>query len=245
MTPQQGVGPHNDGAARGAVGPGTIGLKSPPARRCGCPRCGPSCAAPKGTPLFDLKQPHALCLIVVLLLAPGRPPQAMVGALDRSERTVCAGQPKAGRPWERVPQGRGEPPATGGPAGGQGPGGSRLPLRPRSPQPASAPAGGGCARPRWQPALPTPAGAARRGGPPRWCRRRMWPPSGADASQNRHLRWLWWGHEGHPGIVGRYRCIRCQFNINFGLCLLDAANWNATLPPSMSGCPPLPATPAP
>ena len=69
MNPQQVFCPNNDCASRGIVGAGNIGIKSQKQRRYVCKTCGSTFAATKGTPLFDLKKPHTLFVLVVTLLA--------------------------------------------------------------------------------------------------------------------------------------------------------------------------------
>jgi transposase-like protein len=104
MNPQQVFCPNPDCESRTLVGAGNIGIKSQKERRYVCKSCGRSFAQTKGTPLFDLKKPHALFFIVVTLLAHGCPPQAIVAALGLDERTVFAWQHKAGGHCEQVHQ---------------------------------------------------------------------------------------------------------------------------------------------
>ena len=104
MNPREVFCPNNDCASRGVVGAGNIGIKSQKERRYVCKSCGHSFAATKGTPLYDLKKPQALLLIVVTLLAYGCPPQAIVAALGLDERTVFAWQQKAGLHCQLVHQ---------------------------------------------------------------------------------------------------------------------------------------------
>ena len=102
MNPQQVFCPNNDCASRGIVGAGNIGIKSQKQSRYVCKTCGRTFAATKGTPLFDLKKPHTLFLIVVTLLTFGCPPQAIVAAFGLDERTVFAWQHNAGTHCQQV-----------------------------------------------------------------------------------------------------------------------------------------------
>jgi transposase-like protein len=104
MNPQQVFCPNNDCASRGLVGAGNLGIKSQKQSRYICKTCRRTFAATKGTPLFDLKKPHLLVVIVVTLLAYGCPPQAIVAAFGLDERTVFAWQQKAGQHCEQVHQ---------------------------------------------------------------------------------------------------------------------------------------------
>jgi transposase-like protein len=104
MNPQIVFCPNSDCTSRGIVGAGNIGIKSQKERRYVCKTCGHTFAETTGTPLFDLKKPQALFVIVVTLLAHGCPPQAIVTALGLDERTVFAWQQKAGQHCEQVHQ---------------------------------------------------------------------------------------------------------------------------------------------
>jgi hypothetical protein len=81
---------------------GNIGIKSQKERRYLCKTCGRSFAETKATPLFDLKKPPSLFVIVVSLLSHGCPPQAIVATYGLDERTVFAWQQKAGAHCEKV-----------------------------------------------------------------------------------------------------------------------------------------------
>src|SRR5579863_3234167 len=104
MNPHQVFCPNPDCASRGLVGAGHIGIKSQKQRRYVCKTCGRSFAETKGTPLFALKKPQALVVIVLTLLAFGCPVQAIVAAFGLDERTVFAWQHKAGHHCEQVHQ---------------------------------------------------------------------------------------------------------------------------------------------
>jgi transposase-like protein len=102
MNPQQVFCTNPDCSSRGIVGNGNIGIKSQKQRRYFCKTCKKSFAETKGTPLFGLKQPHSLFVLVVTLLAFGCPTQAIVAALGLDERTVSDWQKKAGGHCEQV-----------------------------------------------------------------------------------------------------------------------------------------------
>ena len=104
MNPQEVFCPNPGCASRGICGAGNIGIKSQKERRYVCKKCGHSFAQTKGSPLFALKKPQSLYVIVVTLLSHGCPPQAIVAALSLDERTVFAWQQKAGRHCEQVHQ---------------------------------------------------------------------------------------------------------------------------------------------
>jgi transposase-like protein len=102
MNPQHVFCPNPDCSSRGQVGAGNIGIKSQKERRYVCKTCRKSFAETKGTPLFGLKRPHSLFVLIVTLLSYGCPPQAIVAAFGLDERTVFAWQHKAGRHCEQV-----------------------------------------------------------------------------------------------------------------------------------------------
>jgi len=102
MNPQQVFCPNPDCSSRGIAGAGNIGIKSQKQRRYLCKTCKKSFAETKGTPLFGLKLPHSLFVLVVTLLAYGCPPQAIVAAFGLEERTVSEWQQKSGEHCEQV-----------------------------------------------------------------------------------------------------------------------------------------------
>lgn len=102
MNPQHVFCPNPDCPSRGVTGAGNIGIKSQKERRYLCKTCRKSFAQTKGTPLFGLKLPHNLFVLVVTLLAFGCPPQAIVAALGLEERTVSDWQKKAGGHCEQI-----------------------------------------------------------------------------------------------------------------------------------------------
>jgi transposase-like protein len=67
---------------------GRIGVHSQKERRDKCHACGGRFSDRYGTPLYGLKHPQWLVVIVLTLLAHGCPPQAIVAAFRLDERTV-------------------------------------------------------------------------------------------------------------------------------------------------------------
>ena len=83
---------------------GRIGVHSHKERRYICHTCGKTFAETSGTPLFGLKHPLWLVLLVLALLATGCPVPAVVFAFGLDERTVADWQLKAGRHAKTVQQ---------------------------------------------------------------------------------------------------------------------------------------------
>jgi len=102
MNPHQVFCPNPQCPSRGKASAGNIGIKSQKQRRYFCKTCRKSFAETKGTPLFGLKLPHSLFVLVVTLLAYGCPTQAIVAAFGLDERTVSEWQQKAGGHCEQV-----------------------------------------------------------------------------------------------------------------------------------------------
>jgi transposase-like protein len=75
---------------------GRIGVHSRAERRYICHGCGKTFAATTGTPLYALKTPIELVVIVLTLVAYGCPVPAIVAAYGLDERTVAAWLRKAG-----------------------------------------------------------------------------------------------------------------------------------------------------
>ena len=76
---------------------GRCGVHAIKARRYKCHACGTTFAETTGTPLFGLKHPLWLVLLILALLAHGCPVAAIVFAVGLDERTVADWQLKAGR----------------------------------------------------------------------------------------------------------------------------------------------------
>ncbi len=83
---------------------GRIGVHSHQERRYICHACGTTFAETLGTPLYRLKQPAWLVVVVLALLAGGCPIPAIVFAFGLDERTVAAWHQKAGQHAKQVQQ---------------------------------------------------------------------------------------------------------------------------------------------
>ena len=83
---------------------GRCGVHSIKERRYKCHACGTTFAETTGTPLFGLKHPLWLVLLILALLAHGCPVPAIVCAFGLDERTVADWQQKAGRHAKAVHQ---------------------------------------------------------------------------------------------------------------------------------------------
>jgi len=81
---------------KGRVGGGNIGIHSQKERRYRCTTCNKPFAATKGTPYYRLHKEAWLMTVVLILLAHGCPPQAIVAAFELDERTVTAWLHRAG-----------------------------------------------------------------------------------------------------------------------------------------------------
>ena len=79
-----------------------IGVHSHKERRYICHTCGKTFAETKGTPLYDLKTPMWIVVLVLTLLAYGTPVQAIVMAFGLDERTVAKWQWRAGQHGKAV-----------------------------------------------------------------------------------------------------------------------------------------------
>src|SRR5262245_39794929 len=93
---------HNpDRPARGQLGLNNIRVHSRAEQRYRCMTCGRTFAATHATPLYRLKKPTELVIIVLTLLCHGCPLQAIVAAFGLDERTVAAWRDRAGRHGQR------------------------------------------------------------------------------------------------------------------------------------------------
>jgi len=81
---------------KGRVGAGNIGIHSQKKRRYCCHTCGDTFSATRGTPYYRLHKEAWLMTAVLVLLAYGCPPQAIVAAFGLDERTVTAWLHRAG-----------------------------------------------------------------------------------------------------------------------------------------------------
>lgn len=84
---------------------GRIGVHSQKERRYKCHACGKTFSDSYGTPLYGLKYPQWIVILVLTLLAYGCPLPAIVAAFAVDERTVSAWQDKAGKHAKRVQEG--------------------------------------------------------------------------------------------------------------------------------------------
>lgn len=81
---------------------GRIGVHSNKERRYKCHRCDKTFSDTVGTPLYGVKYPHWIVIVVLTLLAYGCPIQAIVAALGIDERTVGDWHEKAGQHSKQV-----------------------------------------------------------------------------------------------------------------------------------------------
>src|SRR4051812_39528559 len=101
MDPQAQFCHNPDCPARGQPGLGNIRIHSRKERRYRCTTCDRTFAATHDTPLYRLKKPTELVVIVLTLLCHGCPLQAIVAAFGLDERTVAAWRDRAGRHGQR------------------------------------------------------------------------------------------------------------------------------------------------
>ena len=97
MDPQAQFCHNPDCPARGQPGLGNIRVHSRKERRYRCTTCGRTFAATHDTPLYRLKKPTELVIVVLTLLCHGCPVQAIVAAFGLDERTIAAWRDRAGR----------------------------------------------------------------------------------------------------------------------------------------------------
>lgn len=88
--------------ARGQVGQGNIGVHSLQEQRYHCSVCDQTFAATKGTLFYRLRTDPQIVIWVLVLLAHGCPPQAIVAAFGLDERTVRSWQQRAGQHCQGV-----------------------------------------------------------------------------------------------------------------------------------------------
>ncbi len=81
---------------KGRVGAGNSGIHSQKKQRYRCKTCGDTFSATKGTPYYRLHKEAWLMTVVLILLAQGCLPQAIVAAFGLDERTVTAWLHRAG-----------------------------------------------------------------------------------------------------------------------------------------------------
>src|SRR5689334_9416343 len=88
LNPSEVCCPNEACVNRGHVGRGNITIHSQKERRYQCRTCQATFAATKGTPFYRLHLEAVVMRIVLILLAHGCPPQAIVAAFALDERTV-------------------------------------------------------------------------------------------------------------------------------------------------------------
>jgi transposase-like protein len=101
MDPQAQFCHNPDCPARGQTVLGNIRVHSRTEQRYRCTACDRTFAETRDTPLYRLKKPTELVIIVLTLLCHGCPLQAIVAAFGLDERTVAAWRDRAGRHGQR------------------------------------------------------------------------------------------------------------------------------------------------
>ncbi len=101
MDPQAQFCHNPDCPARGQAGLGNIRVHSRKECRYRCTPCDRTFTTTHDTPLYRLKKPTELVIIVLTLLCHGCPIQAIVAAFGLDERTVAAWRDRAGRHGQR------------------------------------------------------------------------------------------------------------------------------------------------
>src|SRR3712207_5792975 len=102
MNPQEQCCHNKECWAYGRRDEGHIVIHSQREQRYKCQRCGQTLSATKGRALYRAHKPADDVAQVVTLLAHGCPPQAIVAAFGRDERTVARYQAEAGAQCRRV-----------------------------------------------------------------------------------------------------------------------------------------------
>jgi transposase-like protein len=110
MAPTTTCCPHQHCPARGQTGQGNIGIHSQKEQRFICHACHKTFSTTKGTVFYRLRTAAETVSLVVTLLAPGCPVQAIVAACGVDERTVAAWWARAGRQGQAVHASLVEPP---------------------------------------------------------------------------------------------------------------------------------------
>ena len=88
--------------ARGQAGQGNIGIHSRKDKRFVCTECHKTFSATKGTAFYRLRTAAETVTLVMVLLAHGCPPQAIVAAFGFDERTVAQWMARGGRQGQAV-----------------------------------------------------------------------------------------------------------------------------------------------
>jgi transposase-like protein len=102
MDPTTTFCPNRHCPARGQIGQGNIGIHSRKEQRFICYQCQKTFSATIGTVFYRLRTSAETVVLVVTLLAPGCPVQALVAALGFDERTVAAWWARSGRQGQAV-----------------------------------------------------------------------------------------------------------------------------------------------
>src|SRR6266513_5700621 len=96
--------PNEACSARGHIGAGNIRIHCYCPQRYRCQTCKKTFSARRGTMMEGLRTPAELVMRVIILLAYGCPPQAIVHAYGVDERTVAQWQKRAGTHCQQVHQ---------------------------------------------------------------------------------------------------------------------------------------------
>jgi transposase-like protein len=102
MDPTTTFCPNWDCPARGQTGKGNIGIHSRKEQRFICQECHTTFSATTGTVFYRLRPSAETVVLVVPLLAPGCPVQAIVAAFGVDERTVADWWARSGRQGQAV-----------------------------------------------------------------------------------------------------------------------------------------------
>ena len=102
VNPQELFCPNLDCPARGQKGKGNLQVHSQKDQRCRCNVCGQTFATTKGAIFYRLRHAPELVIQVLVLLANGCPPQAIVKAFGLDERTVRDWLARAGQHCQQV-----------------------------------------------------------------------------------------------------------------------------------------------
>ena len=102
MDPTTTFCPNRHCPARGQTGQGNSGIHAPQEQRFICHACHKTFSARKGTGFYRLRTSAETVVIIVTLLAPGCPLQAIVAALGLDERTIADWWARSGRQGQAV-----------------------------------------------------------------------------------------------------------------------------------------------
>ena len=102
MDPATTFCPNGNCPARGQIGQGNIGIHAQKEQRFICHACQKTFSARKGTVFYRLRTSAETVVLMVTVLAPGWPLQALVAACGFDERTVADGWARSGRQGQTV-----------------------------------------------------------------------------------------------------------------------------------------------